>query len=144
MARPPSTTIDTHGRLQNHASKVDSDPFSCTVKTVMPLKRDRFSDFCLPSPLLTLWVTHSSVKLNVKHIFLLENKNIHAFENFYLDQNSLQFMQDYFKSKLILNQRSVPFGRHELQRHHRYVGDLEKFEHEYVRRHHLLEVYRNS
>ena len=47
-----------------------------TVKPVMSLKSDSFSVFFLLSGQLALRVTHSSVKLNVKDIFFLENKNI--------------------------------------------------------------------
>ena len=77
------------------------------VTTVTSLKSDRFSVYFIVSALLAIWVTHSSVKLNVKHIFFSENKNtccqrqsILLKTHFYLDHNSLQFMQDYFKSKL--------------------------------------------
>ena len=77
------------------------------VKTVMSRKCDRFSVCFLLSALLALWVTHSSVKLNVKHIFFSENKNmcwqrqaILLKTYFYLGHNSLQFMRDYFKIKL--------------------------------------------
>ena len=42
----------------------------------MSLKSDSFSVFFLLSALLALWVTHSRVKLNVKHIFFLESKNM--------------------------------------------------------------------
>ena len=79
---------------------------SIALKTVMSLKSDSFSVFFLVSALLAIWVTHSSVKLNVKHIFFLESKNmcwqrqsILLKTYFYLDHNSLQ-LQDYFKSKL--------------------------------------------
>ena len=67
-------------------------------KPVMSLKSDSFSVFFLLSRQLAKWVTHSSVKLNVKDIFFLENKNtcwqrwsILLKTYFYLDHNSLQF-----------------------------------------------------